>query len=399
MMILRRAFATNRNNAMVLNCGSSSVKYQFFDNDHSIITGSIENIGNSNCVHKQGGHRQSTIPLSGPDASYEGAIKLAISTVSSEMKDGEIFCVGHRVVHGGPSLVKPTLISSQVFEEIQNCASLAPLHNPSNIRGIQLASAFIKTAPQVACFDTAFHSKMPSKAFRYAIPTGIAEKFKVRRYGFHGMSYSYIASVVKESRMIVAHLGSGCSAAAMIDGVGIDTTMGFTPMEGLVMSTRAGTVDPGLIFHLFPEVKDLSNVLNKQSGLLGLTGGISSDMKTLLDMEKMGGPKGDIAHDAIEVFVYTVQKYIGQLMASLEFNVDAIVFTGGIGENSAAIRERVLAGMGGAGVSLDTARNNSVPKDGLISMPNSKIRIYAVKTNEELQIARDSIRVANEMST
>ena len=390
MMIYRRLFSTNRNNAMVLNCGSSSVKYQFFTNDQSLVTGSIENIGSPNCLHKQGGKK--ITPLTGSDASYENAIQLAISTVSKSEEN--IFCVGHRVVHGGPRLVRPTLIDPKVFEEIQNCSSLAPLHNPSNIRGIQLASAFIK-APQVACFDTAFHARMPSKAFRYAIPSSIADQYKIRRYGFHGSSYSYIASVVKESRMIVAHLGSGCSAAAMIDGIGIDTTMGFTPMEGLVMSTRAGTVDPGLIFHLLAEVKDLSSVLNKQSGLLGLTGGISSDMKALLDMESMGGPKADIAHDAIEVFVYTVQKYIGQLMASLKYDVDAIVFTGGIGENSAVIRERVLSNMESAGVVVDPIRNKSVPKDGLISMSNSKIRIYAVKTNEELQIARDAIKVAN----
>ena len=395
MMLLRRFLSTYRNNAMVLNCGSSSVKYQYFENDQSLVRGSIENIGSPNCVHKSLG--SNVTKLAGPDASYEGAIKLAIASVSETLGDGKIFCVGHRVVHGGPSLVRPTLISPSVLEEIRTCASLAPLHNPSNIRGIELATAFV-SSPQVACFDTAFHARMPAKAFRYAIPLKLADSKKIRRYGFHGLSYSYISSVVKESRMIVAHLGSGCSAAAIVNGVGIDTTMGFTPMEGLVMSTRAGTIDPGIIFHLSSEMKDLSNIMNKQSGLLGLSGGISSDMKTLLDLEQAGGEKGQIAHEAIEVFVYTVQKYIGQLMSALEYKVDAIVFTGGIGENSAPIRDRVLAGMTSIGVAVDPARNTAVPQDGLISMQNSKIRVYAVKTNEELQIARDSIRVVNELS-
>ena len=395
-MFVRRSFSaisSAHKNAMVLNCGSSSVKYQFFSNDKSLVKGSIEHIGSPNCVYKFGSSLATK--LSGPDASYEGAIKLAISSVSDSIGDGQIFCVGHRVVHGGPSLVTPTLITPNVLSEIRNCASLAPLHNPSNIRGIELASSFV-SSPQVACFDTAFHSRMPRKAYRYAIPSKLAESHKIRRYGFHGLSYSYISSVVKEPRMIVAHLGSGCSAAAIVNGVGIDTTMGFTPMEGLMMSTRAGTIDPGIIFHLLPEMKDLSNVLNKQSGLLGLSGGLTSDMKTLLDMESEGGTKGQIAKETIEVFVYTVQKFMGQLMSALEFDVDAIVFTGGIGENSAPIRERILSGMKSAGVSIDTARNNDVPQDGVISMHSSNIRVYAVKTNEELQIARDSIRVAQE---
>ena len=389
---MRRFFSSfSRNNALVLNCGSSSVKYQFFENDKSVVRGSIENIGsaNSNCVHKQ---EKSLSKLSGSDASYEGAINLAISSVAGR---GQIFCVGHRVVHGGPNLVEPTLINPSVLSEIRTCASLAPLHNPSNIRGIELCTSLV-SSPQIACFDTAFHSQIPLKAYRYAIPAQIAENEKIRKYGFHGLSYSYISSVITESRIIVAHLGSGCSAAAIVDGKSIDTTMGFTPMEGLVMSTRAGTIDPGIIFHLLPKHEDLSNILNKQSGLLGLSGGMTGDMKTLLDMENEGGTNGQIAHDAIEVFVYTVQKYIGQLMAALEYDVDAIVFTGGIGENSAPIRERIVDGMRGTGVAIDSARNKS--GDGLISMPNSKIRLYAVKTNEELQIARDAIKVANQSS-
>jgi len=389
MFIARFYQSSRRRNAaaaMVLNCGSSSVKYQLFSNDISLVRGSIENIGLANSVHK------STCSGVGSNgiANFESAIQSAIRTVSDEAKSRnlEIACVGHRVVHGGPNFSKPTIISQPVLEEIEKCSILAPLHNPSNIRGIEIASLEAPRVPHVACFDTAFHSSIPQRAYQYAIPIEMATSMSIRKYGFHGLSYAYISSVVKEDRMIVAHLGSGCSAAAIAGGMSVDTTMGFTPMEGLVMSTRSGTVDPGLILHLERQgVKDISNLLNKKSGLLGLSGGFSSDMKTLLS-----SPQGALA---VDVFVYTVQKYIGQLLASLEFDVDAIAFTGGIGENSAEIRRRVTSGLGSLGLKMDESRNLNPTSDGVISMQNSKIRVYAVKTNEELQIARDSIRAAN----
>lgn len=377
--------------AMVLNCGSSSVKYQLFENDASILRGSVENIGSSNCKHSTTIGGVSSVDISPYDypTAITAAIKRALDVRS------EIACVGHRVVHGGPYLTQPTLINAETLSQIQACSQLAPLHNPSNLRGIELAQEALTGVPQVACFDTAFHCKIPPKAHRYAIPRALADKEKLRRYGFHGLSYAYVSGIVRERRMIVAHLGSGCSVAAIVDGKSIDTTMGFTPMEGLVMSTRAGSIDPGLMIHLlnqpeFSSPASLSNLLNKKSGLLGLSGQ-SADMKQLLDIEKRGGDGASHAHEAVEVFVYTVQKYIGQLMASLEYNVDAIVFTGGIGENSPEVRERILRSFSNYGVVVDREANHSPGPRGIISANNSRMRLFAIKTNEELQIARDSL--------
>jgi acetate kinase len=372
-----------RQSALVLNCGSSSVKFSVFKGDEPIVRGSFENIGQVGSGHM----------------SFKSAIDKAIKTALAESKSRgfQIDCVGHRVVHGGSKLIHPSIIDSKILQEIKNCTQLAPLHNPSNLEGIEVASAMLHV-PHVACFDTAFHSTIQQRAYQYGIPKNL----NLRRYGFHGLSYSYIASIIRDSpRMIVAHLGSGCSAAAIVDGQSVDTTMGFTPMEGLVMSTRSGTIDPGLIFHLLRNeakvngptaaIDDVSDLLNKKSGLLGLSGGLSSDMKTLLDKYHSDSH----AALAVDVFVYSVQKHIGQLLASLEYNVDALVFTGGIGENSAEIRKRVTNGMTHLGLKIDQNLNMKPPNTGVISMTNSKIKVYAMKTNEELQIARDAIRTAN----
>ena len=380
--------------AMVLNCGSSSVKYQLFVDEASVLRGSIENIGLPSWIHKV---NSKTTSQSLAVVDYPAAIKLAISSVLSVTS--EVFCVGHRVVHGGPRLTDPTLITADVLKEIRECSQLAPLHNPSNVKGIELAQETLKGVPQVACFDTAFHAHMPSKAWRYAIPRDIADSRNIRRYGFHGLSYSFISSRVNHGRIIVAHLGSGCSISAIIDGKSVDTSMGFTPMEGLVMSTRAGSVDPGLILHLARDFggdfEKVSQLLNKKSGLLGLSG-FSADMKELLRVEKdANDPRSISAHEAVEVFVYTVQKYIGQYMASLEFNVDAIVFTGGIGENSPEIRARIMKPFAKVGSVIDPRLNKVTPEDGYISSPDSKIKLITIPTNEELQIAREAVRTAS----
>lgn len=373
--------------ALVLNCGSSSVKYQLYENDSSILRGSIENIGSDRSVHKTNGNSKSAIQKR---FDYPEAIRAAIGTALTVRS--QVSCVGHRVVHGGPDLTSPTLISPDTLEAIKSCSALAPLHNPSNVRGIELSQLALPGVPQVACFDTAFHANIPHKAYTYAIPKDLASANKLRRYGFHGLSYSFISSVVKEDRIIVAHLGSGCSAAAIVNGRSVDTTMGFTPMEGLVMSSRSGTVDPGLVLYLLNQpgstVDSVSNILNKRSGLLGLSG-ITADMKELLRLEKENNAA---AHEAVEVFVYTVQKFIGQLLAALEYNVEAIVFTGGIGENSPEIRERIVQGMSRIGVSLNSERNVKTSANGLISTDNSRVRVYAIPTDEERQIARDTIR-------
>jgi acetate kinase len=377
---------------MVLNCGSSSVKYQLFESDKSILRGSINNIGLPNCVHRSSVFEKTESRVELPNRDYQYAIQLAIDSVLS-VKD-KVMTVGHRVVHGGARLTKPTLIDDQVLKEIMECCKLAPLHNPSNLKGIELTRSILPFVPQVACFDTAMHSRIPHKAYQYAIPRELLDS-GIRRYGFHGLSYSYISSIVKERRMIVAHLGSGCSAAALIDGISVDTTMGFTPMEGLVMSTRAGTIDPGIILHLAKEpgsdIDTVSNTLNKRSGLLGLSG-ITSDMKELLRLEKLTGDiRSTAAHEAVEIFVYSVQKHLGQLLASINFEVDAFVFTGGIGENSPEIRERIIRGFTGLNVKLDQKANLNVPDDGIISSRDARIRVYAIPTDEERQIARDAI--------
>ena len=399
MRLLSRSFCVQTKNALVLNCGSSSVKYQLFQNETSILRGSIENIGSSSCVHLR--VPESSTPRNSSTGKgivdYASAITAAIDSVLSITSN--IFCVGHRVVHGGPHLTGPTHITDSVLDEIRNCSKLAPLHNPSNVRGIELAKEALNSVPQIACFDTAFHSQIPRKAYLYGIPISISKNESIRRYGFHGLSYSYISNFVKEKRIVVVHLGSGCSAAAIVNGVSIDTTMGFTPMEGLIMSTRSGSVDPGVILYLATklggDIEKLSRLLNKESGLLGLSG-CSADMKELLRLESEDGDsRANLAHDAIEVFVHSVQTHIGQLLASLEFDVDSIVFTGGIGENSFAIRERVIRPFINIGATIDYTLNRNVPPDGVISTRESKVKIMAIKTNEEKQIAMESIHIAS----
>ena len=384
--------SSSRSVAMVLNCGSSSVKYQLFRSDTSLLRGSIDNIGLESCAHKSS-HTGIQTQLSGK-SSYSDAIQCAIDSAMSIAP--QIDCVGHRVVHGGSTLIKPTVIIPEILEQIRECSKLAPLHNPSNIKGIELAQDILASIPQVACFDTAFHALIPAKAYRYAIPRDLADKHHIRRYGFHGLSYTYIANQVKENRIIVAHLGSGCSAAAVVNGTSIDTTMGFTPMEGLVMSTRSGTVDPGVILYLANELKGdinkLSNLLNKQSGLMGLSG-FTSDMKQLLSVASSESHQSRQAQEAVDVFVYTTQKMIGQLMAALEYDVDAIIFTGGIGENSHAIRHKIVQGFRGLGIELNADLNSKLNPNGVVSSTSSKIKVYAIPTNEELQIARDSLRL------
>ena len=376
---------------MVLNCGSSSVKYQLFRGDVSLVRGSIERIGSPSCVHRRHGQAELTLD----DSTYPSAIRAAVAEVA--ISGVSIECVGHRVVHGGPTLIRPTLVTEAVLHEIQRCADLAPLHNPSNSQGIQIAAELLAGVPQVACFDTAFHHTIPEKAYRYAIPAHLADAHRIRRYGFHGLSFSYVSSLLTERRVIIAHLGSGCSAAAIIDGHSVDTTMGHTPMEGIVMATRAGDVDAGVVLQLAASMGlgQLSALLNKRSGMLGLTDGISADMKEILALTRGGGVTAQVANEAVDVFVYSVQKKIGQLMAALSFDCDAIVFTGGIGENSAEIRTRVMGCFSALGIAVDKSLNNSVPSGGVISVPRSgcKTKVIVVKTNEELQIARESIQV------
>jgi acetate kinase len=315
----------------------------------------------------------------------------------------DIHAVGHRVVHGAEHFTKSVIIDESVVKGIEDCIELAPLHNPANLKGITAArELFGPGIPQVAVFDTSFHSTLPEKAFLYAIPYQLYRRHKIRRYGFHGTSHRYVAyryrQLEKKKReqvtIVTMHLGNGCSACAIKKGASVDTTMGLTPLEGLVMGTRSGDLDPSVIEFLMHKegmsVGEIDTLLNKQSGLLGLSG-LTNDMRDLLDEEKEHGDRR--ASLAVEIFCYRLKKYLGSYLAALG-GAEAIVFTGGIGENSAHIRQRVCEGLEPLGIEIDRDLNKKLKPgaEGEIQKAGSKVKIYVIPTNEELLIARDALR-------
>jgi len=314
----------------------------------------------------------------------------------------DIDAIGHRVVHGGESFVASTLIDDRVIATLEEYSALAPLHNPPNLVGIRSAAKAFPGKPHVAVFDTAFHQTMPRHSFVYAMPYELYDKGRIRRYGFHGTSHRFVTLRAAELlgvplgkiRAVTCHLGNGCSMAAIADGRSVDTTMGLTPLEGLVMGTRSGDIDPAIIFHLARNegmsLAAIDALLNKKSGLLGLSG-VSNDLRTLLEV----APHNPRARLAIDVFCYRIRKYIGAYLAVLG-RADAIVFTGGIGENAVAVRRQVLEGMETLGIELDPAANEARGCDAVISKPASRIRVLVVPTNEELMIARDTLAVTRE---
>lgn len=315
----------------------------------------------------------------------------------------DVHAVGHRVVHGGELFKESTLIDRSVIQGIENCIELAPLHNPANLSGIRAISEILGAGvPQVAVFDTAFHAAMPETAFLYALPYQYYRRYKVRRYGFHGTSHRYVAyryrqlaqKQKEDVKIITVHLGNGASACAIRGGVSVDTSMGMTPLEGLVMGTRSGDIDPAILEYLAHKegvsLEILGTMLNKQSGLLGVSG-LTNDMRELLAEE-------DEHHDrraglAIDLFCVRVKKYLGSYLALLN-GADAIVFTGGIGENAAAIRARICEGLDFLGIMLDAAKNAALPRagEGVVSAAESRVAVYVIPTNEELLIARDTVR-------
>jgi acetate kinase len=315
----------------------------------------------------------------------------------------DIHAVGHRVVHGGERFTHSVLITDEVLREIEDCIELAPLHNPANIKGIQAArDLFGPGLPQVAVFDTAFHQTLPERAYLYAVPYQFYRRYKVRRYGFHGTSHRYVAYRYRQLRnltreqtnIITLHLGNGCSAAAVKAGESIDTSMGMTPLEGLVMGTRSGDIDPAIADYLAIKegltVHQIESLLNKQSGLIGISG-LTNDMRELLEEAHENNDRR--AQLAIEIFCYRARKYIGAYLAAMG-GADAIVFTGGIGENSPEVRARICEGLQFVGLSLDPDRNARCTgaNEGLISTENSRLAAYAIPTDEELLIARDTVR-------
>ena len=393
---------------LVINCGSSSIKYQLFDmaGETLIARGLVERIGEDDAAisHKN----------NGKTLSYEAAIP-DHETAFEHIRDAllhpeagpidspdEIDAIGHRVVHGGERFSGSMLITDEVVDALEEFSDLAPLHNPPNLVGIRSAAKAFPGKPHVGVFDTAFHQTMPPRAYLYALPHRLYTDYGIRRYGFHGTSHRYVTA--EAARMvgvpldefygITCHLGNGCSMAAIAGGKSVDTSMGLTPLEGLVMGTRCGDIDPAIIFRLIRRcdlpLDDVDTLLNKGSGLLGLSG-LSNDMRELLEAEGTD----DHARFAIEVFCYRIRKYIGAYLAALG-KAHAIVFTGGIGENAAPVRARIVEGLGNLGICLDPDANGSARGETDISTPDSPIRLLVVPTNEELMIARDTLAVARE---
>jgi acetate kinase len=406
-------------NVLVLNCGSSSVKFQIVatdtdliasDSDKRLAHGGIERVGSLALItiETDGGtkrvedapvrdHREAVDRILRFVASPEAAIP-GVASLS------DLHAVGHRVVHGGERFAKSVLIDRDVIAGIEDCIELAPLHNPANLRGIRAAGELMGSAvPQVAVFDTAFHATMQETSFLYGIPYSLYRRHKIRRYGFHGTSHRYVAyryrtlnEIPRERvNLITLHLGQGCSACAIRGGASVDTSMGFTPLAGLLMGTRSGDLDPSILEYLAHKegmgLEELVVLLNKQSGLLGVSG-LTSDMRDLLAEEVENGDRR--ARLAIDLFCHRVKSYIGSYHAAYP-GTDAVVFTGGIGENSSVIRERIAGGLSHLGLALDPERNRTLAPggSGCISAPGSSIAAWVIPTNEELLIARDTVRV------
>jgi len=405
-------------NVLVLNAGSSSLKFQVIATDleqikeykdDRILRGEVDGIGGEAIVRVQYRTNQArtlTAPLRDMGAALDYVLRYIASDQSgvTEIKNaGDVHAVGHRVVHGGELFKESTLIDDRVLKGIEDCIDLAPLHNPNNVKGILAARGlFGSGVPQVAVFDTSFHHSIPEQAYLYAIPYHLYRRHRIRRYGFHGTSHRYVAfryralrNLTREQTNIITfHLGNGCSAAAIKAGVSIDTSMGMTPLEGLVMGTRSGDLDPAIVSVIARKEglssSEVDTLLNTQSGLLGLSG-LTNDMRELQAELK--------EHDdrrvrlAIEIFCYRAKKYIGAYLAAMG-GADAIVFTGGIGENSPDVRARICAEMEWAGLRVDTKKNqDTIGREGMISTDDSKLLAYAIPTDEELLIARDTVRV------
>ena len=395
---------------LVINTGSSSIKYQLFDmdQDQTLATGTVEKIGESGSIMT---HRRrladgqfEKAALEGRIANHQEGFQHIVSFLGdpkhSVVKDpSEITAVGHRVVHGGEAFHAPVVIDEEVMAAIHENIPLAPLHNPANLTGIELTREILPDTPQVAVFDTAFHQTIPKHSYLYAIPFELYEKHRVRKYGFHGTSHAYVAEraadylgkPLKKLNLVTIHLGNGASMAALQNGACVDTTMGMTPLSGLVMGTRSGDVDPALPFfladHLGMSLKDIDGLLNKESGLKGICG--TNDMREVIGKKEAGDEQARIA---LEMYVYRIKKYIGAYFAALG-RFDALIFTAGIGENAPYIRELSCQGLERLGIEIDSGRNNQ-EGDGIreINTTGSEVKVLVVPTNEELKIAQETKR-------
>ncbi len=395
---------------LVVNAGSSSLKYQLYDmeTNEAVAKGLVEKIG-------EGGHVKHERPIGTkiydespavPDHNVATSIMLDLLTsekYGSLKSVDEIFAVGHRIVHGGPWLTESVLVTDEVIADLEKCVDLAPLHTLAHLAGIRGCMAAMKNIPQVLVIDTAFHRTMPEKAYMYALPYEVCEKYKIRRYGFHGTSHRYVSGKVVEylggnpegTKIITCHLGNGSSISALKDGKIIDTSMGFTPLDGIEMGSRCGAIDPAIVPFIMEKENispsEMQNYMNKKCGLLGVSG-VSGDMRALMAAVNEGNERAKLAYD---ILVYDIQKYIGSYVAALD-GVDAIAFTAGIGENTPVLRSDILKGMTYLGIKIDEEKNQigkNLPEPALISTPDSKVKVYVVATDEEYVIASDTKEV------
>ena len=390
---------------LVINSGSSSLKYQLIDmeTEKAIAKGIVDRIGisGSNLEHKVEG-KDDKYKVVRDLKNHKEAIALVLETLCDDKVGiisnlNEINAVGHRIVHGGEKYSKSVIVDDEVIKNIENCSKLAPLHNPAHITGIKACQELIKDTPMVVVFDTAFHQTMPEKAYMYGLPYDMYENYAVRKYGFHGTSHSYVANVcakemnkdINNMKIVTCHLGNGASIAAIENGKCIDTSMGFTPLEGLMMGTRCGSIDPAVVTYLINELKispnEMNDIMNKKSGFLGVSGK-SSDLRDIEDLAEKGDKQSKLS---LEIFCYKIKSYIGSYFAAMN-GLDVLIFTAGIGENSPLIRSCVCKNMDNLGIKIDENKNNVRGQLTEISSTDSKVKVYLVPTNEELVIARDT---------
>lgn len=391
-------------NVLVINCGSSSLKFQLINSDTEAVLakGLCERIGiDGRLTYQPAGGEKSVEEK--PMPTHTEAIQYVIDALTDAERGvvgslSEIGAVGHRLVHGGEKFASSAVITEEMIKAVEECNDLAPLHNPANLIGVRACQELMPNVPMVGVFDTAFHQTMPEKAYMYGLPYEYYEKYKVRRYGFHGTSHSFVSKRTAElldrsydaTKTIVCHLGNGASICAVRNGKSVDTSMGLTPLEGLVMGTRSGDIDPAILEFLAKkegmDITELMTMLNKKSGVQGVSG-ISSDFRDLAAGAEAGNKRAQIA---LDVFCYRVAKYVGSYVAAMN-GVDAIAFTAGIGENDGAVREKVCSYLGYLGIEIDKEANKQRGEEIVISTPDSKVKVLVVPTNEELAIARETV--------
>jgi acetate kinase len=391
-------------NVLVINCGSSSLKYQLINSDTEAVLakGLCERIGiDGRLVYQKAGLDKEITEAAMP--THKEAIQMVLDALVNEKTGAikslkEVDAIGHRIVHGGEKFASSAIITDEMIQAVEECNDLAPLHNPANLIGIRVCAELMPGVPMVGVFDTAFHQTMPAKAYLYGLPREYYKNYKVRRYGFHGTSHSFVSKRAIDflgldkdnSKVIVCHLGNGSSISAVQNGKCVDTTMGLTPLEGVVMGTRSGNIDPAIMEYIAKkenlDIAGVMNVLNKKSGLAGMSGA-SSDMRDLHAAAEAGN---EDAKNAVEVLCYGIAKFVGGYVAAMN-GVDAIVFTAGIGENDEIVREKVCSYLGYLGITIDPEANNSRGKEVVISTPDSKVTVAVIPTNEELAICRDTV--------